>query len=430
MPLSPLRTRAAKQRAQEILRRSIRDSMAQHEYENEVDFYPGNEEEEGGENDSINDTITHSYQTRSAASASSTNTSVEARVYTLESDVAHVKSQVDSMDAKLDLLINSVAFRPAAQSTPPAHRGPSHGQSAPTPLMPRLDRQTPGGEDTQDYRLPHPRELRATQNQKGYVDEMIRKEKFNQPPTEGKTHLSTDVFSEHSMPKPYMYLSREGCHTIKQKLEIRSNISMLEYVNASLALIMDHRAFRPEDREHILAHIQDVTHDAMERPWGETHRWSQHVWDQVEKGNLKWNDHQLIQNQRFRMALSNGNRGNVGGEAKGNSRRECICRAFNTRAGCRHRAHHEEGQVRFMHLCAYCDSVGRQCTGHNIVDCDNKLRGSSSRQGFPPQSQFQGNHGNQGPYRQQPSEGPWRAQQYPQQQQYTTTYQQFPKNAQ
>ena len=360
------RTRAATRLAATAARNSIRLSLAETSSEgDEISFHPRYE----GEVSILNDTILDT--------APSQNESVAARVGVLESNVVHVKTQVSNMDAKLDLILNSALFGPGASSTPP----------------PRLTRQvTPPprktgrrAEPPTPYALPAPRGLREQENRAGFVDDMLSREKFVHIPTEGKTNLAFDVYSNTLMPKPYMYVTREGAQTVKQKLDIRSTLTYHEYMNALLALITDSRAFHPEERDHIMAHILDVSRDAMDRPWDTVRKWSQYIWDEVEKGNLTWRDRQSIHNHRCMMAIPSS-RPPLVHEGRQTSKRDCICRAYNSRGGCRHRSHHEEGQVRLMHICSFCDSVGRQCTGHNVIECDSKLRGPNQRPSFnPPQ---------------------------------------------
>ena len=359
------RTRAAKSKAAKLVRDSIRRSMRAPSEgdEEEVFFHPryeGEDSSEQGELEIVTD-----------AEASGQSSMRDSRLDLVENDMAEVKAKVDNMDAKLDLLLNSAVFsKPAAASTPPRTTRTAH-EAQRGPL------------DLDHSVLPPPRVLRSRENEGGYIDDMLKKERFAQPHHEGKANLAFDIFSDKVMPKPYMYAIREGAHTLKQKLDIRPTLSFAEYVNASIALIRDNRAFNPGDREHILEHIQDVTQDALERPWEGTRKWSQHIRDEVEKGRLAWTDHQSIHNKRCMMAILGSQRPSATGESvKGNSRRECICRAFNSRGGCRQRSHHDEGQVRFMHLCAYCDSVGRQCTGHNVIECDSKLRAHQGRSNF------------------------------------------------
>ena len=325
------------------------------------------------------------------------------------------------MDNKLDLLLSSVGFgQPTAASTPPpagnTTRRHNSGWSPDSAQGPR------------PVRIPSPRRLRQQQNRNGHVNEMLRKERFAGLQSDGKHHLAFDVFSDSIMPKPYMFVTREGAQTVKQKLEIRPSLSMIEYINASLSLIMDSRAYAPADREYILAHIQDVTQEALDRPWEGVRRWSQHVWDQIDNGAFQWADVQKIQNQRFRILTLGGATAGVRpgshNEQKGGPRKEFICRALNSRSGCRSRSHHDEGAARLMHICSFCDSIGRQCPCHNVLDCDSKLRGPQPRTHYQQQySQPQQVYRTQAP-----SDQPWRQPTNSQNQFFQPNFQQQPKN--
>ena len=105
------------------------------------------------------------------------------RVSTLERDVGEVRNTVNHMDEKIDMLLNSAFFSArGATSTPPRSR-----------LEPRdRARRLPQSPDSLGASmLPTPRELLRRQNEGGYVDEMLRKERFafNQP--DSKAHIAT-----------------------------------------------------------------------------------------------------------------------------------------------------------------------------------------------------------------------------------------------
>ena len=371
------RTRAAKRRAELVIRESLR--------EDEVDFHPRYLSGMTNVEHSVVEQDTSSVMESMEDATPEGGVSSSTRVDILENEMAHVKAKVNSMDAKLDLLITATTG-PARTSTP-----------TPAPAA-------HGGPRRRDVHIPPPRRLRQEFNQSGYVDQMLREERFKPGTTDGKVHLASDVFTDFLLPKPYMYVTREGCHTLKQKLDLRSNLSPMEYVHASIKLVNDPRAYDQEDREHIMRHIQHVTHDIMERPWEGVRRWSQFIWDAVEKGQLKWSDTQLIENHRFCIAMTGGGRATqaAGGEVKG-AKSEVICRAFNSRAGCRSRTHHDEGQVKHLHICSFCDSLGRHCTGHNVLGCNNKtLYPGQPRHAPPPQ--YQQNMG----MRQQQDSQTWR----------------------
>ena len=286
-----------------------------------------------------------------AATSASDNSQ---RIDNLEREMGVVRGKVDNMDSKLDILI--AAATPAIPASTPRPR-----QSADTSFR----------EDS----LPAPQRLRRDLNRTGYVDRILQEEKFRVPHVEGKVHLASDVFIDSLLPKPYMYVTRENVHTLKQKLDVRSTLAPMEYVHAALALVNDRKAYNPGDREGILKHIQDVAHDAMERPWEDVRKWSQCVWDMVEKGSITWSEDQLIYNQRVNIAMTGG-----GGLKAGNhnsdtraSKSEVVCRQFNVRTGCRHKSHHEENGVRHLHICAFCDSLSRHCPGHNVIGCNSSF---------------------------------------------------------
>ena len=146
---------------------------------------------------------------------------------------------------------------------------------------------------------------------------------------------------------------------------------------------------------------------------------------------MTWADSQLIHNQRVMVAITGGARGpaahsNLHGDGKG-TKQELVCRAFNSRGGCKHRAQHDEGQVRLLHICAFCDSIGRHCTGHNVIGCNSKTQ----YPGPPPRSSYgyTQSHPHMATQQRQALAdlGNWRQQPPPSIQQ--PQYQQFAKNA-
>ena len=339
-------TRAVKRKAQILMKETLRQ-------DEEVDFHPRYERDGSQVNNTAINPSSQEASTEAGSGQgrlSSVNTS---RVEELEKDMGRVKSKVNSMDAKLDLLIAAVN-PPARCCTPRRHRSP-----------------TPHRE--QEPRLPPPRQLCQEVDQDGYVDMLLQQERFKTPAVEGKAHIVSHMLTETIIPKPYMYINREDCQTIKQKLEARTSLSPMEYVNAALTLVNDKRACATQDRDYILKHIQDVSHDAMRRPWESVRRWSQHIWDAVERKEMGWSDTQLIQNERVNVAMTTTHKLNQHTANEGRSgRQELICRPLNSRAGCRHRSHHDEGQVRLLHICSFCDSVNRHCPGHNVLGCNSK----------------------------------------------------------
>ena len=155
-----------------------------------------------------------------------------------------------------------------------------------------------------------------TKNRDGYVDRVTRQDSFNPPPVQGKPS-DNDMLREVPFRKPYMYIDRESCQTDKQRLEARCELSTLEYTNALVKLIMDHRAYHPNDQSHILRRLRDVTHDAMERPWSAVRRWSQVIFYLIVRGDFAWYEHQEIQKYGNDWYMQSSRRAKPVSDAKG-----------------------------------------------------------------------------------------------------------------
>ena len=205
-------------------------------------------------------------------------------------------------------------------------------------------------------------------------------------------------------------------------------MSFAEYVSASLALIRDPRAYKAGDREGIIAHIRDVAQVTIDRPWEGVRRWSQLVWDGIEKGNLTWQDEQKIQNFRFSLSLAGSGRQDrrpeQGGPRSTDHLRESLCRAFNSRGG---------GAVGIgvttkkgrSGLCICVLSATQWATSARVTMWlrKNKLRGTQPRpfhMQYAPQQNFQPRP---------PSDFQWQAPPPYVNNQHNTHFQQQPKNA-
>ena len=282
------------------------------------------------------------------------------RVDRLETEFSEVKSQVANMNTKLDMLVSATC-----QGT-----------------VTKDDRQPPRDHTTEEHiDIPSPQRLRREQNHDGYVDRVMRQEYFAPPQAQGKKPLS-DIECEQNTRKPYMYIERESCQTEKQKLDVRCDISPLEYTNALVKLLLDTRAYHPDDLPHILRHLRDVTHDARERPWSAVRRWSHAVFDAVERGDIMWQDHQEIQNYRVCIALTAAHKADSHA-VKTSVDKEYLCRDFNSRGGCQQRHDHMDGNVKVLHLCAFCDALSQQCV-HSVIACERKFMFPSNRQQRQP----------------------------------------------
>lgn len=172
-----------------------------------------------------------------------------------------------------------------------------------------------------------------------------------------------------------MYLEREGLQTVKQRLDVRNSITSGEYIHASLSLLRDTDAYDLLHRDFIFNHIHDVSADILIRPWPAVRRWTQYIWDSIAKGKCKWSDDRYIQDARFRLAYTSGptpstsNYGSNNTRNSGNSdMKSSLCRDFNGPQGCRFQYSHDDGNVKYLHACYYCDSIGRK-SSHSFQKC-------------------------------------------------------------
>lgn len=265
---------------------------------------------------------------------------------------------------------------PRRDSQPVASRSNGSHADAATAAAPR----SPAAAQPGRHGMPAPADMARQENRDGYIDSLLAREDYAGESTQGKTPCTSDnVFM-----KPYMFIEREGIQTTRQKLELRSSLSMVEYMSCSLALLQDKDAYSEGDLHDIIKHLGAVAIDAMVQPWPNVRRWSQHIWDLVERGKCRWSDYQAIQDERFRISYMNLPQQGGSGPQSGTSVRAssstpvnvstAICRDFNNISGCRYSASHEEGSVKYAHVCAHCDSIGKK-SSHPYHKCRSRMDG-------------------------------------------------------
>lgn len=254
--------------------------------------------------------------------------------------------------------------------------------------------------------LPPPATLVREQNQDGQLDQAMTREAYRGTTSRGKHY----TYNEMGMAKPYMFIFREGLQTVKQKLDVRASMSMLEYLNGTLLLLQDPDAFSPDDIPHILFHMSAVTTDAMVRPWHAVRTWSQYVWDCIERGKCNWDSRQFIQDERVRMSFNSGapsagpQHSNSSSKNVSNDSRPVLCRDYNSLSGCRHNGSHEEHGIKYLHACSHCDAMGRR-SSHSYPRCRSKFDvNNQSTHGQHDNRQWFNGHGRQ-PHGQYMSEG-------------------------
>lgn len=188
--------------------------------------------------------------------------------------------------------------------------------------------------------------------------------------------------------------------TLKQRLDNRNSLTPLEYIQASLSLLDDSTAYQPQDKDYIYKHTLYVATDALSRPWPAVRKWSQTIWDCVDRGRCVWSDSRFIQEERIRVSYTSGPSSSSTNPQKPNSwaLRETLCRDFNSVGGCKHHGPHEQGEFRLLHACAFCDSMGRR-SNHSFQRCRSLMEqqppaapGAGSVQGHNDSRQWNLHH--------------------------------------
>lgn len=261
--------------------------------------------------------------------------------------------------------------------------------------------------------MPPPQVIIREENQDGALDKLLAKEDYRNSTTHGKA-----VSPDQAMVKPYMYIDREGLQTPKQRLEVRATMTFHEYMNCTLLLLNDEEAYDKSDLQHILFHLSAVATDAMFRPWPGVRRWTQAIWDYIERGKCQWDSYVFIQNERVRMSYMSGSQTNNQLPHANGSRTAAqepavvvVCRDYNAPGGCRFQSNHEDKGVKHLHICSHCDTLGRK-SNHSYQRC-------RSKNNF--QQHASGNQGHAGQYDQRQWAPPPQA--YNNQQQYGQQYQ-------
>lgn len=232
------------------------------------------------------------------------------RVVNLEKEVRKVNATIQGLDSKLDLLVNNVVRDSANDFCANTNDNNSSSQNlngdvqvVSPPTHARQRRSTQPRPYGRTLGAPPPARLRDIEDWDGSIQEMIEAEQYPQASGHGKP------IYEPGSRKPYMYIVRDGAETERQKLELRNTITSIEYIDATLQLIQDKGACNKADIPHILKHLSCVTTDIMARPWVSVRKWSQHIWDAVEKKKCSWKDYLFIQDERIRLSFTSSGMG-------------------------------------------------------------------------------------------------------------------------
>lgn len=290
--------------------------------------------------------------------------------------IASLEGKMKDMHSKIDWLVNNSINNSTKSNGHGRGRTVDNGVSPPARPISSQCIVLDSPHDSSISVLPTPAILRREENRHGHIDRMLEREDFVQANSNsGKAN------HENPMCKPYMYLERDGYETPKQRAEIRTSMTQLEYLNASLLLLNDSTAYKQSDLPYIIHHLSQVSTDAIALPWHGVRKWSQYVWDQIEKGKCSWRDKALIQEERVRLSFigqSNANPvctlGNNMNQ-KANDLIVVVCSAFNSPAGCKFQYSHDDGRIKHNHVCAHCEALGRR-SNHSFQRCRTRLDGS------------------------------------------------------
>lgn len=342
----------------------------------------------------------------------------------LKTDVTTLKTDVTAMNGKLDDLLQAMAklstnapvneASPALAQQNANHNSNQHTTQQTNHAAQHNHSQNQGRSSSQQNTsangpdFPQHRTNRDISPEE-FLEREMNRDRFDYD-NGGKYLYGSHFSSGRVFHKPYMYLYRDGVSTIKQKVEARPTMTVVEYIDATLALLADSRAYHRDDYIDIMDHLRKLTRDALERPWCAVRRWSQFVWDSIEAGALTWADRDMIQEERVRMCLTAATNNasnntmsynNTNATRKNHGAQEVICRQYNTRSGCQFRESHMDGNVFALHYCTYCDSIGRSC-GHSVRECERRLAhtrndygSNQNRQRAPHSNQYGAPYQNQ-----------------------------------
>lgn len=162
-----------------------------------------------------------------------------------------------------------------------------------------------------------------------------------------------------------------------------------EYMAAYMALLHDEEVYDPRDYRDMIDHLRCVTEDCMRKPWPTVREWSQKLFDKTEKKQLRWEDKQGIQNDRFTAhtplitedralpapaAEARVARGRIEAEPH-----ERPCTIYNSSKKCTMQQHHQDGPHDVVHACAYCYRITQAYYDHSEQQCRRKSKGNLSK---------------------------------------------------
>ena len=126
-----------------------------------------------------------------------------------------------------------------------------------------------------------------------------RRERFDMGQATGKpTKLKKSKI--HRDDRPYMYLERDILDKVKKR-DSYDCLTKDEYFTGMAAMILEKSD--PTDKAyHLIEHMAMVAEDALEHSWDGVRKWSNTIFDRVEKHRITWADKQEIKELRYALS--------------------------------------------------------------------------------------------------------------------------------
>ena len=157
-----------------------------------------------------------------------------------------------------------------------------------------------------------------------------------------------------------------------QKFKLRDSMDFTEYVRAYMNMLTCSNPPFPiiGNIKHHLQHIEQLAEDNKIKRWDVVKKWSNYMFDNVEKGNITWENELKVQLERQRIQDA---------AERATSQNTMICKMYNAmQNGCKadeedkNCKEHTVGNTVMQHICSYCNRALGQSYNHPEWKCRNK----------------------------------------------------------
>ena len=222
--------------------------------------------------------------------------------------------------------------------------------------------------------------------------EELNREKHLFKKTRGKGAIISNPHVNKLMAKPFHFLERNGCETLKERAEIRSEMTYEEYVVAYLLMMAHQDTQDPETFRYMYSHLVDLARDRCVRSWPAIRAWSQRTFDRIEANTLKWQHVEAIRSERTLPSLSepwagaaqvppvkDKKKGTGGSSSTIDNNVPCV--KYN-KSECDFSQSHTEAGTSWDHVCSYCNMMFGASYPHPYSACEkrnNRKQGKKNR---------------------------------------------------